>query len=81
QLTRKKTAFFRGIKFKLINYRYRNNPARTACYPAAVRRVLRLRLDDKVGEMVVTTGCARIRAERGYQVSVETGPICSDILA
>ncbi len=76
QLTRKKNAFFRGIKFNLINYRYRNKPARKAFDPAAVRRVLLLRLDDKVGDMVVTTGCARILAERGYQVSVLTGPIC-----
>ena len=81
QLTRKKNAFFRGIKFNLINYRYRNKPARKAFDPAAVRRVLLLRLDDKVGDMVVTTGCARILAERGYQVSVLTGPICSEILA
>ena len=58
QLTRKKNAFFRGIKFNLINYRYRNKPARKAFDPAAVRRVLLLRLDDKVGDMVVTTGCA-----------------------
>lgn len=65
QLTRKKNAFFRGIKFNLINYRYRNKPARKAFDPAAVRRVLLLRLDDKVGDMVVTTGCARILAERG----------------
>ncbi len=81
QLTRKKNAFFRGIKFNLINYRYRNKPARKAFDPAAVRRVLLLRLDDKVGDMVVTTGCARILAERGYQVSVLTGPICSEMLA
>ncbi len=54
QLTRKKNAFFRGIKFNLINYRYRNKPARKAFDPAAVRRVLLLRLDDKVGDMVVT---------------------------
>lgn len=45
QLTRKKNAFFRGIKFNLINYRYRNKPARKAFDPAAVRRVLLLRLD------------------------------------
>lgn len=81
QLTRKKNAFFRGIKFNLINYRYRNKPARKPFDPAPVRRVLLLRPDDKVGDMVVTTGCARILAERGYQVSVLTGPICCEILA
>jgi ADP-heptose:LPS heptosyltransferase len=80
QLTRKKNAFFRGIKFNLINYRYRNKPAQSL-RPGPVRRVLLLRLDDKVGDMVVTTGCARILAERGYQVSVLTGPICCEILA
>lgn len=54
QLTRKKNAFFRGIKFNLINYRYRNKPARKPFDPVPVRRVLLLRLDDKVGDMVVT---------------------------
>ncbi len=45
QLTRKKNAFFRGIKFNLIKYRYRNKPARKTFDPAPVRRVLLLRLD------------------------------------
>lgn len=81
QLTRKKNAFFRKIKFNLINYRYRNKRERQPFNPAQIQRVLFLRLDDKVGDMVVTTGCAKLLSEHGYQVSVLTGPICRQMLA
>ncbi len=81
QFTRKKNAFFREIKFRLINYRYRNKSARRPFNPEYIRHVLLLRLDDKVGDMVVTTGCARLLADQGYQVSVLTGPICKRMLA
>lgn len=81
QLTRKKNAFFRDIKFNLINHRYRNKPERAPFDPSLIRHVLLLRLDDKVGDMVVTTGCARLLADRGFKVSVLTGPTCQKILA
>ncbi|MDM4360279.1 glycosyltransferase family 9 protein [Klebsiella oxytoca] len=81
QFTRKKNAFFREIKFNLINYRYRNKSARQPFNPAKIQHVLLLRLDDKVGDMVVTTGCAKLLADRGYKVSVLTGPVCKQMLA
>lgn len=31
--------------------------------------------------MVVTTGCAKLLADRGYKVSVLTGPVCKQMLA
>ena len=81
QFTRKKNAFFREIKFNLINYRYRNKSARQPFNSAKIQHVLLLRLDDKVGYMVVTTGCAKLLADRGYKVSVLTGPVCKQMLA
>lgn len=81
QFTRKKNAFFREIKFNLINYRYRNKSARQPFNSAKIQHVLLLRLDDKVGDMVVTTGCAKLLADRGYKVSVLTGPVCKQMLA
>lgn len=81
QFTRKKNAFFREIKFNLINYRYRNKSARQPFNTAKIQHVLLLRLDDKVGDMVVTTGCAKLLADRGYKVSVLTGPVCKQMLA
>lgn len=81
QFTRKKNAFFREIKFNLINYRYRNKSARQPFNPAKIQHVLLLRLDDKVGDMVVTTGCAKLLADQGYKVSVLTGPVCKQMLA
>lgn len=67
QFTRKKNAFFREIKFNLINYRYRNKSARQPFNPAKIQHVLLLRLDDKVGDMVVTTGCAKLLADRAIR--------------
>lgn len=81
QFTRKKNAFFRSIKFALINRRYRNRSERKPFDPQSVKRILLLRLDDKIGDMVVTTGCAKALADRGYRVSVLTGPLCKQILA
>jgi hypothetical protein len=80
QFTRKKNAF-REIKFNLINYRYRNKAQRQPFNSAKIQHVLLLRLDDKVGDMVVTTGCAKLLADRGYKVSVLTGPVCKQMLA
>lgn len=46
-----------------------------------MKHLLLLRLDDKIGDMVVTTGCAQALAAKGYRVSVLTGPVCKQILA
>jgi len=81
QFTRKKNAFFRSIKFALINRRYRHKAARAPFNPQSVKHLLLLRLDDKIGDMVVTTGCAQALAAQGYRVSVLTGPVCKQILA
>jgi hypothetical protein len=78
QFTRKKNAFFRSIKFALINRRYRHKAARAPFNPHSVKHLLLLRLDDKIGDMVVTTGCARALAEKGYRVSVLTGRCVSN---
>lgn len=81
QFTRKKNAFFRSIKFALINRRYRHRGERKPFEPQSVKRILLLRLDDKIGDMVVTTGCAKALADKGYQVSVLTGPLCKQMLS
>ncbi len=81
QFTRKKNAFFRSIKFALINRRYRHKAVRAPFNPQSVKHLLLLRLDDKIGDMVVTTGCAQALAAKGYRVSVLTGPVCKQILA
>lgn len=49
--------------------------------PDKVKRVLLLRLDDKIGDMVVTTGTAKQLADNGYHVSVLTGNVCKSMLA
>ena len=81
QFTRKKNAFFRSIKFALINRRYRHKAVRAPFNPQSVKHLLLLRPDDKIGDMVVTTGCAQALAAKGYRVSVLTGPVCKQILA
>ncbi|EOC0417590.1 glycosyltransferase family 9 protein [Cronobacter malonaticus] len=81
KLTRKKNAFFRVIKLHMINRRYRNKPARIPLNPHSIKKILLLRLDDKIGDMVVATGCAKALADNGYQVSILTGPLCKQLLA
>lgn len=81
KFTRRKNAFFRSIKLHLINRRYRHKAARESFQPHRIKNVLLLRLDDKIGDMVITTGCARALAEKGYRVSVLTGPLCKQILS
>lgn len=81
QFTRKKNAFFRSIKFALINRRYRHKGERKPFAPQSVKRILLLRLDDKIGDVVVTTGCAKALADQGYRVSILTGPLCKQILS
>ncbi|ALB64580.1 lipopolysaccharide 1,2-N-acetylglucosaminetransferase [Cronobacter condimenti 1330] len=80
KFTRKKNAFFRLIKFNLINLRYRKKPPRKVLVPESIKKILLLRLDDKIGDMVVATGCAKALANHGYQVSILTGPCCKQIL-
>ncbi|ORM62682.1 hypothetical protein HA45_16895 [Pantoea rodasii] len=45
-----------------------------------IHKILLLRLDDKVGDMVVTTGTAFLLTQQGYRVSVLTGPVCAQML-
>ncbi|EOG5455517.1 glycosyltransferase family 9 protein [Cronobacter turicensis] len=80
KLTRKKNAFFRIIKLHIINQRYRNKPDRVPLNPHSIKKILLLRLDDKIGDMVVATGCAKALADNGYRISILTGPLCQEIL-
>lgn len=76
----KKNNLFRKIKKLLLVSFIKTRKAHRHFDPDEVRSILLLRLDDKIGDMVVTTGTASILAERGYRVSVLTGPICCQML-
>lgn len=45
-----------------------------------MKKVLLLRLDGKVGDMVVATGTLHLLVEHGYQVLVLTKPVCQQLL-
>ncbi|MEG3134598.1 glycosyltransferase family 9 protein [Rouxiella sp. T17] len=79
-INRNKNAFLRNIKKALLISFLKTRRFRPLFDPAAVRNVLLLRLDDKIGDMVVTTFTAQRLAQQGYQVSVLTGPLCSTML-
>jgi len=80
-INHRKNRFLRDLKRNLLarwlNLQYfRQPPALTQ-----LRHILLLRLDDKAGDMVVTTFTARHLADQGYKVSVLTGPVCRQMLS
>lgn len=79
-INRNKNNLFRKIKKTALLCLIRNRPARQHFEPIHARKILLLRLDDKIGDMVVTTGTAFKLAEKGYRVSVLTGPVCGQLL-
>lgn len=79
-INRNKNAILRNIKKALLISFLKTRRFTPLFDPATVRNILLLRLDDKIGDMVVTTFTAQQLARQGYQVSVLTGPICSTML-
>ncbi|AVF38141.1 glycosyltransferase family 9 protein [Rahnella sikkimica] len=77
---RNKNKFFREIKKKTLLSFLRTQRSRSSFELSKVRNILLLRLDDKIGDMVVTTGTAYLLAKQGYRVSVLTGPVCGQML-
>lgn len=78
---RAKNAALRQLKFRLLNT-WLNMTCRPQTWaPDQIKRILLLRLDDKIGDMVITTGTARQLADNGYHISVLTGPVCQTLLA
>jgi ADP-heptose:LPS heptosyltransferase len=79
-INRSKNALFRKIKKTTLHSFLRTQRRHNHFDPKNVRNILLLRLDDKIGDMVVTTGTAFLLAEQGYRVSVLTGPVCAQML-
>ncbi|WP_249221780.1 glycosyltransferase family 9 protein [Pantoea sp. JGM49] len=77
---RNKNEFLREIKKKALLCFLRVQRSRSSFELNMVRNILLLRLDDKVGDMVVTTGTAYLLAKKGFRVSVLTGPVCGQML-
>ncbi|MBP2169137.1 ADP-heptose:LPS heptosyltransferase [Erwinia toletana] len=80
KINRTKNNFLREIKKSALISFLKTQRFERTFDPLAVRKVLLLRLDDKIGDMVVSTGTAHLLAERGYHVSVLTGPLCCEML-
>lgn len=79
-INRNKNNLLRKIKKTVLLCLIRTIRTRDAFEPVKARNILILRLDDKIGDMVVTTGTAFKLAEKGYRVSVLTGPVCGQLL-
>ncbi|MBL7636031.1 MULTISPECIES: glycosyltransferase family 9 protein [Atlantibacter] len=80
QFNRAKNDALRTLKLKLLNAWLNATFRPQPWQPEKVKRVLLLRLDDKIGDMIVTTGTAKRLADHGYEVSVLTGKICATLL-
>lgn len=81
KIVRKKNELFRMIKlsFLLTRYKIRKN-ANNLDYNN-IDKVLLLRLDDKIGDMVVATGVIKSLFDRNIKVYLLTGPLCANLLA
>ncbi|CAJ0997671.1 hypothetical protein SODG_005770 [Sodalis praecaptivus] len=80
-INRGKNAALRQLKFNALNA-WLNLTCRPQPWALdKIKRILLLRLDDKIGDMVITTGTARQLADNGYHISVLTGPACQTLLA
>lgn len=79
-INRNKNILLRKIKKTALLCLIRTLRSRQTFEPDNARNILLLRLDDKIGDMVVTTGTAFMLAEKGYRVSVLTGPVCGQLL-
>jgi ADP-heptose:LPS heptosyltransferase len=83
KINRWKNAALRELKLQLLLLwcRYFNKKNDETDDLVNAKKVLLLRLDDKIGDMVVATGVIKKLADSGYQVSVLAGPACEDMLA
>ena len=81
KITRKKNEFFRKLKlnFLLSRYKKRKKTADLDCNN--INKVLLLRLDDKIGDMVVATGVIKELFDKNIKVYLLTGPLCANLLA
>lgn len=80
KLTRIKNDALRKAKKTCLVYLFKAKKSDTKFNPSKVKNILLLRLDDKIGDMVVITGTAKILAEQGYKVYVLAGPVCQVML-
>ncbi|ORM67831.1 glycosyltransferase family 9 protein [Pantoea rwandensis] len=79
-INRNKNVLLRKIKKVMLHSFLKTQRRQRHFDPENVRHILLLRLDDKIGDMVVTTGTAFLLTEQGYRVSVLTGPVCAQML-
>lgn len=80
QFNRAKNNALRTLKLRLLNTWLNTTLRPEPWAPDSVKRILLLRLDDKIGDMIITTGTAKRLADNGYDVSVLTGKICTKLL-
>ncbi|WP_336803921.1 glycosyltransferase family 9 protein [Erwinia aphidicola] len=81
RLVRKKNVFFRRIKIKFLFFRYKIRKNNDVINYNNIKKVLLLRLDDKIGDMVVASGVIKLLAEKKIDVYLLTGPCCANMLA
>lgn len=79
--TRKKNEIFRTLKLKVLLATYVLKSKGKTLVKEKVKHVLILRLDDKIGDMIVATGLIKVLHENNIKVSVLTGPICKGLLS
>ncbi|MEM6052792.1 glycosyltransferase family 9 protein [Erwinia sp. P7711] len=80
-VTRKKNEMLRALKLKILLSSYILKSEERNLIKERVKHVLILRLDDKVGDMIVATGLIKAFHENNIKVSVLTGSVCHELLS
>lgn len=78
---RRKNDLLRSMKLKFLISTYLVRGKGKDLDPEAIKHVLILRLDDKIGDMIVATGLINVLYENNIKVSVLTGPVCHGLLS
>lgn len=81
KITRKKNEFFRKLKLNFLLSRYKKRIKTASLDCNKINKVLLLRLDDKIGDMVVATGVIKALSDENIKVYLLTGPLCANLLA
>ncbi|MDT3253922.1 glycosyltransferase family 9 protein [Serratia sp. root2] len=82
KVTRVKNLLLRKVKLRLlISWCLMRKRGNRSFEPASMKKVLLLRLDDKIGDMVVATGVIKKLADSGHQVSILSGAACKNMLS
>lgn len=75
---RLKKKWVRDVKLRIIMAQYPSQGDAVDC--KNIKKVLLLRMDDKIGDVIVASGIIRFFSQKNIKVYLLAGPLCADLL-